>query len=80
MTSKNWDIFLVTHLFLIFVNKDFFQEYIEMEKQNIEIKNSFHNIRRIFRMVKLKYSNNIFKTGLYYVQVSSAYIISNKEL
>ena len=51
--------FINTNLFLIFDSKEiFFQEYIEMELLFLLLLNIFHNIRRYFRMAKLKHSNS----------------------
>ena len=73
--KRNRFISFITHLLLIFVNIAFFSR---IDRDGI--KKFLHNIWRIFRIVKIRHSNNIFETGVYHMQENSTYIIWTKEL
>ena len=64
MASKTRDLFFY-NTFISYL----FQENIEME-----LKINIHNIWRIFGMKKIKHSNSIFWTDLYFMQINNTYI------
>ena len=64
VASINRDLFLY-NTFISYL----FQENIEME-----LKINLHNIWRTFRMKKIKNSNSIFWTDLYFMQINNTYI------
>ena len=69
--KKKKFIFLITHLFLIFVDEGIFFPRIYRDG----IKSSFLNIWRVFQMAKIKRSNSNFKWGLYYMKINNTYIL-----
>ena len=54
--KKKRFVFLVTHLFLIFVDKEIF--FSRIYRDGME--NVFHNILSVFQLAKIKHSSNNF--------------------